>query len=349
MSDTATQSGVVSKRAAMMAEIAAQRETQIDREMKDGGTPEGIAVLARPDEAPAAAVKPEGVDQAEWDELSEEARAGVAAAEEERRLAEAAAKPEEKPAAEVKPAKVKIKVDGVEQEVDEEAVRQAGIKALQKESAADKRLEEATRLFREAQAAITAAQSGHVQDPNNNAASLPKGGSGAEVLTDQAFIEAVKKIQYGSETEAAATLKDLISKAAGSGQSEQLTLDRVAEMLDFRDATQWAHGEYKEILGDPMLKTLFLNEERRIRAAGDMRPYREVYKDIGDGLREWLKGKAPSQPAEQPVDTLQSRRERKASVVSIPSAAARLPSAPQPKTPSPSEVIDQMRKARRQA
>ncbi len=374
---TATRPGVGNNRASMMAHIAAAREEQIDKEMKEGGTAEGISVLEPGESKTVAVVKPEGVDQAEWDKLDDEAKAGLAEAEAERIRVEAEAaagggesseaKAErEKKEAEAKAAeearakatagtggrKVKIKVDGVEQEIDESVALAAGIKTLQKESAADKRLEEASRLFKEATAAIETARAGKVQEQNQGGASLPdKGGAAVAVLTDEAFTEAVKKIQYGSEAEAAATLKDLITKAAAQGQSEQLTLDRVAEMLDFREATQWAHGEYKEIFGDPKLRTLFGSEEKRLRAAGDMRPYREIYKDIGDGLNQWRKehGSSPAPKVETEKNVIQQRQERKASVVTIPTAAARQPGAPQTKEPTPSDIVDSMRKARRQA
>jgi hypothetical protein len=355
---TATQTGVANRRAEQMAAIVQQHETAVDLELKESGQEDGIANLERGDR-PAPVVKPEGVDQAEWDALSAEAKSGLAEAEAERVKAEAdAAAAKEVPAAEVPAAaaevpaakKIKIKVDGQEQEVDEEKVRAAGIAALQKESAADRRLEEASRLFKEAKDAVAAVQGGVVQDPNKSGASLPQaGGGGADVLTDDAFAKAVKAIQYGSEAEAGVVLKDLITKAARAGQPEQLTLDRVAEMLDFRDATRWAHDEYKDILGDPKLKALFSTEEKRLRAAGDMRPYRDVYKDIGDGLREWKKGLAPA-PAQPDKGTVRDTvRERKASIVTIPSAAARQPTAPQTKEPTPSETIDKMRAARRQA
>lgn len=357
-------------RSEAMAGILKAREAQLDQELKEGGTPEGIASLERPDrqeskEADGANLTmPEGTDPAEWAKLDAATKAALVEADEERKKVEQEAaggetdeqrrareETERKAASAPAPKKVKIKVDGEELEVDEEQVRAAGIRAMQKETAADKRLEEASRLFKEATAAVAAAQAGAVQDQNKGGASLPaQGGGAAAVLTDEAFTDAVKKIQYGSEAEAAAVLKDLITKAASSGQSEQLTLDRVAEMLDFREATRWAHDEYKEILGDPKLKVLFSTEEKRLRAAGDMRPYREVYTDIGNGLREWLKGKSPSQQTPPPAGTnLQQRQERKASVVVIPSASSRQPAPTQPKEPTPSETVDRMRQARHQA
>jgi hypothetical protein len=315
----------------MMAEIQKARQEQLAQEFKEGG-------------GDLAALEPHETAEEKKEETPEVPAEEVKAEGEETPSAET-----ETPETETPKAKVKIKVDGQELEVDEEAVREAGIKALQKQSAADKRLEESARLKKEAEAEarrILDDAKRQAETQNRDAGTLPAkdGISGVEKLTDDHFIEAVKKIQYGSEAEASVALKNLISEAAKSGKPAELTLNEVGEYLEFREATKWAHDEYKDILGDPKLKTLFSSEEKRLRAAGDNRPYREVYKDIGDGLKTWLQEKAPAAP--QPKD--QTRHERKASVVVIPTAAARQPAPTQPKELSPSEVIDRMRQARHQ-
>jgi hypothetical protein len=326
--------GVVNPRNEIMAEIQKARQEQLAQEFKEGG---GDLAALEPADKPA--VEPEV--KAETPEG--EAPAGEAEKTEGEVVAEAP--PVEEP---VKP-KVKIKVDGQELEVDEEAVREAGIKALQKQSAADKRLEESARLKKEAEAEarrILEDAKRQAAQPNQDVTQPPQqGATSVERLTDDRFIETVKKVQYGGEAEAGQALKDLISEAVKAGKSPELTLNEVGEYLEFREATKWAHDEYKEILGDSKLKTLFSSEEKRLRATGDMRPYREVYSDIGNGLREWLKEKVPTPtPAAPPT-----RQERKASVVVIPTAAARQPAPTQPKEPSPSEVIDRIRAARHQA
>lgn len=323
--------GVVSPREEMMAEIQKARQEQLAQEFKEGG-------------GDISTLEPADKKEEQKPEVKEEEKSDATPAVE----GEAKPEAEEKTEEPVK-AKVKIKVDGQELEVDEEAVREAGIKALQKQSAADKRLEESARLKKEAEAEarkiLEDARQKAQQNQDGEALPVKGGLSAVEKLTDDRFIETVKKVQYGGEAEAGQALKDLISEAVKAGKSPELTLNEVGEYLEFREATKWAHDEYKEILGDPKLKTLFSSEEKRLRSAGDVRPYREVYSDIGNGLREWLKEKAPGPTQAKDL----TRQERKASVVVIPTAAARQPAPTQPKELSPSEVVDRMRKSRHQA
>ena len=344
---SATREGVVNPRDEMMAEIAKTRQEQLAQEFQEGGG--DLSLLEPADGAKPVVQMPEGTDAGEWEKLDDTAKAALVEAEEERKKAEAAPPevPQDAPAHEPAKAKRKIKVDGQELEVDEESVIEAGIKTLQKQSAADKRLEESARLKKEAEAEARRIldDARRQAQPNQDGKAPSPDGSAVERLTDDHFIEAVKKIQYGSETEASQALRNLMSEAAKSGKPAELTLNEVGEYLEFREATKWAHDEFKEILGDPKLKTLFSSEEKRLRAAGDMRPYREVYTDIGNGLKAWLQEKAPA-----PVQTnVQSRHERKASVVVIPTAAARQAAPTQPKELSPSEVVDRMRQARHQS
>lgn len=327
MAEAATQPGVVrSARQEMMDEITAFRTEEVKNEIREGGGDPDVL------DAPVDEVKPESIPPEDWAGMSDEAK-GIALREEAERKETTVVDPPV-----VEPKKTKIKVDGQELEVDDEKIREAGIKALQKESAADKRLEEATRLRAEAEASILAARNNERTDP-------PAGGpTVVEKLTDDNFLSAVKAIQYGSEADAMTALKSLIATAATTGQPEGLTVAQANELLDFREATKWAHDEYKDVLGDPKLKSLFVTEEKRLRAAGDMRPYREIYTDIGSGLREWRTSLSPT-PTPTPTP---SRLERKATVVNIPTASVRQP-APQPvKEPSPSDIVDKMRTARHQ-
>jgi hypothetical protein len=171
----------------------------------------------------------------------------------------------------------------------------------------------------------------------------PKDGS---PIAEDALAKAAHAVQYGSEAEAKDALAGLIDAAASKGKT--LTHTDVLELLDYRDARKWAETEYKDVLGDPKLRTLFVSTEREKRAAGDGRPYRDLYQDIGNGLREWAKGIAPT-PAPQPgTGTREEVKARKTTVVSVPTAAARQTPPQEPKVPTPSETIAKMREARHQ-
>lgn len=223
------------------------------------------------------------------------------------------------------------KIDGKEVEFNEDQVVQAGMRTLQKESAADKRLEEASRLFREAQEMVS------------KAAERPSTDGAKQELTDDDLTEVVKSIQYGSEDEAKTAIKSLIGVAAKSGQSDQLTLNQVNEMLDFREARQWVETEYKDLLGDKYLKSVFLTREKELRSGGDNRPYREVYDEIGKELREWRNGMNPTTKSREEI------KEKKSTIVNLQSASGKVSEPKIEKEPSPSDVIEKMRKARHQS
>lgn len=370
----ATTQGVGNSRNEQMAAILENRKVEIDRELKEGGTAEGIAILEQGAVTDADPLRPSDIPQEDWAAMSDEQKnlaiadakkkvedAAAAAAvetDEERGAREAREKEEtERKAAEAAaaaaPKKIKLKVDGKEVEVDEAKVLEAGVRTLQKETAADKRLEEASkvgaeanRLLTEAQNMIKSAAQGRTTTDTEASPSKPDG-KASKVLTDEELTTAVKAIQYGSEAEAKEALQNLVTKAANSGQSEELTLVQVNEMLDFRDARQWAETEYKDVLGDPNLRKLFLTKEREKRAAGDNRPYRELYGEIGNEVRDWRKSLAPAPANPQPAGGSRADvRERKATLVPVPTASSRLPAATTTKELTPTETIGAMRDER---
>jgi hypothetical protein len=280
--------------------IAATRAQQVKEQITDGGGNADLdeAKIGDPGDAP-----PEPVETA----------------------------PEEQ-AQEPQPVKVKIRVDGQDVEVDQDAVIKAGIATLQKETAADKRLEEAARLRKDAELESQRLHAERMQQTQALSQDAP-------VQPDQ-YAEVARKIQYGSEAEASEAIKALVTHASTSGQSQAVTMQQVADFIEFRDATRWASEQYADLLGDPIMRGAFAQREREIRTAGDSRPYRDIYGQIGTELREWLHQKAPSaQPA-------QTREERKARVVTIPSAASRQATPNEPKEPTPSEIVEQIRQAR---
>ena len=362
MSETATQPGVVNdRRASALAEIYKAREDEVDRELKEGGNAEGLAGLQRDGVADGGdPLRPADVPVEDWAAMSDEAKneaiaASKAAAAEagetdEQRQAREEQEAKDAEAAESAAAtqasagkKVKIKVDGVEQEVDEAAVLQAGVQTLQKERAADKRLEDAAAAKAEAErlraAAATAA----------TPAAQPAKKTDQEMLVEKDALRGiVKAIQYGTPDEAVTALEQYGQRMSQLGQANAITAGELENMLDLREAQQFVKTNYADVVGDANLKKLFVSNINEKLAAGDARPYQEIAKDVGDELRTW-KGTQPKADATQTTPSGASRaavHQRKTSTVQVPTAAARQPAPTQPKALSPSEVVARQRAQR---
>lgn len=193
-------------------------------------------------------------------------------------------------------------VDGKEVTRPLSEVLDAGKRYLQKDMTADERLVEATRILKEANEKF-----GKPQPAERPSEALP-------VEDDDAAL--ARAIQLGSDEEARAA----IAKLRKSGRTDDTSITSMIDArIEFREAAAWVNNEYKDLLEDPLLGDVFRNKEVELRRQGDKRPYRDLYKDIGDGLRKWRDGLVPK------VDPLLDKESRKASVTVIPTARAVAP------------------------
>ena len=219
---------------------------------------------------------------------------------------------------------ITIKVDGEERQVLKSQILDAGVRAVQKESAADKRLAEATRLLHEAQEA---------QKPRP--------------LPDMDEAELVRRIRQGDDVEAIEAMRVL--KGRDQATPEQIAAAVEAQVMNkiqFEKTVDWFQKEYKEIFAEPYFVQMAIAEDDRLLRSGDQRQDRERFKSIGDGLREkireWRGGKAE-------VSTSTDKLEKKSTITNLPAASARLPAQEQPKPKTPSQIIEDMRARRGQA
>lgn len=226
---------------------------------------------------------------------------------------------------EIKPETVKIKVDGEEREVPKDKVFDAGIRAMQKESAADKRLEEATRLLKEAETKYAQVQEKPESPPQQ---------------WDDATV--AYALEHGNDEQKAYAVsllrgRDLATPDDIVKQAEA----RVMDKIDFRDASQWFLDEYKDIAADPYLFQLASTAEDNLLKSGDTRSRKEIYKAIGDDLRKWKGGITETK-------SLEEKKEQKSNIVNLNSASVKKSAPVENKPKTTSEIIEDMRKRRGQ-
>lgn len=309
MTDSAIQSDVekevpqaISARNEALASIAERARKERDEEIKANGgeVVDTLNIEDKPEE------KEDQVEEkAEPEELKEEIK--------------------EEP----KPEVVKIKVDGEEREVPKEKILDAGIRALQKESTADKRLEEATRLLREVEQKYVQPQKEQKQEHPSQE-------------WDDATI--AYALEHGNEEQKAYAIS-LIRGRGNTTQDlaeiEERAVSKALDTVDFRESSQWFQTEYKDIVADPYLFQLAAMAEERARANGDTRTRKELYKSIGDDLRKWKGGITVS-------TSLEEKREQKSNIVNLPSASVKKTAPAEEKPKSTSDIIEEMRKKRGQ-
>ena len=265
--------------------------------------------------------------------------------------------PEAAPEAEAQPgsaaidpnAEYDVTVDGMKLKVKGQKIIDAGYRTFQKETAADYRLQMATKMLEDARKTVSGVPAAETPPPAQGAAQPQP----AQQIDPMQLAEL---IQFGTKEQAAEAIKLLQKRDPTTLTQEglqQFMVQQIPQMvnqqLSFRDAVNFAKSEYGDLLNDPYLKDLFILKEDQMRKAGDTRAPQELYKEIGDGLRKHF-----NRPKVAPTTTPKTMEERKEAKAKAP-ATPRLASArmeggegtPKPKTHA--EIIEAMRKARGQA
>ena len=258
---------------------------------------------------------------------------------------------------------VKVTIDGEEKEVQLSEIQDAGIRALQKESTADARLKEATRLLDAAKAQpsqpLPAAIPGvGVESTGDTPPSTDP--SAEDVGREEASVLA-KSIMFGSEEEGTAAVQKLLSVNRGQASATRsdlagLNQDQLVEFIQRANAFSAAQerfkkpvdeGGYADIWDDPILRKIVADKETEARNTGDKREFWELFSALGDEVREWYSKNRPA--SAKPV--IKERVETKRNAPAVPSAGGRLP-IPGPVTEDTpldrKDVIAGMRKSRHQ-
>lgn len=244
--------------------------------------------------------------------------------------------------------KYKVAVKGQEEEVPETAVIEAGLHALRHHGAAELALREATNLL---------AQARGIAQPT---APAPQQTAPASTQEDaRALAEA---LQFGTREDAARAVAAMMNRGVAPTDVNDVVArtveTRVRDVLDQDKAAKQLEALVPEMLTDKRVLALMATEERAARAAGDNRPYTQLYPEIGQKIRGWIdsfKPKAasnpPAAPAQAPAQagSIAAKAAAKAAAPSPVSGRGASPAAPtQPKVPTGSEIVAQMRAARGQ-
>lgn len=242
-----------------------------------------------------------------------------------------------------------LKVDGEDVEVDENKIIDAGIRALQKESTADKRLEEATQLLKEAKEQTKKPDSQpSTTDAENTSLSLDE----AKQLSHS--------IQYGDEDESAAAIQKVFGRNTATqdikGMSAVDINAAVDDKLNFNSAVAMLEkspedGGYSDLLEDPELRVELENKEAELTANGFDGSYQDKFKAAGDAVREmkeFREWKANPNGKKDPVTDMQGRQQKKAGAASTVASASgtKTEEAETEKPMTRSEIVEDMRRSR---
>lgn len=259
------------------------------------------------------------------------------------------------------PSTVRVKVDGVETEVPfDEVVRQ-----YQKNSSADRRLAEATRLLREAQETATqrlleAQQAPQAAQPAQPAAA-PAQPESAPAPNMEAGKEFLRALFEGDEENALAKLQELtMSGRQVAPQVQQPIIDidqisnavtqHVQQKLQVESALAKHRADYPALYSDPDLEALALAKVERLRQETGS-DFFSALNDVSAQMADkfgWNRDVEPGRPqaTETPTtNTRQAKLERKAGIDNVTSVSTKT-STSEPAPESPSDIIAQMRAAR---
>ena len=119
-------------------------------------------------------------------------------------------------------------------------------------------------------------------------------------------------------------------------------LQAVDDRLTFHDAVNWFRGEYQDVVKDPFLYRLVVEEDKKIAQTEPSLPYRDRLRKAGETIRTWKQGFTKA------TDT-NAKLARKAAAPPVPAAGSRQTLREDDEAEEPVEnVIDAMAKARGQ-
>jgi len=181
---------------------------------------------------------------------------------------------------------VTLKVNGKEEQVPLSKVLDAGTRTLQKETAADARLQEATQLLAEAKKEREAAT-----PPSSDVDSSPSTTVDAEILAKKLIDgdieevkDAIQTLTAGRDSATVATQVQEMDRSQVFGfVQDALHLEQA--MTKFKESPE--NGGFGDLYNDPTLRKMVMDKEEELVNNGDERGYLERLTDAAAEVRTW--------------------------------------------------------------
>jgi hypothetical protein len=236
---------------------------------------------------------------------------------------------------EPKPQTLKVKIDGLEEEVSIDEL----VKNYQKSESGDRRLQQAhqerQQLDQERQQLEQLRQQVTQQQPAQRNESL-----------DELLSQRRDAMEIG-DYEEFDRLDEEIATARNSGVKESVTNEAVQQIriqADYERELQSFAERNQRIVADPVLYNMAMATLRNVCATSTT--YAQAFEATEQAMNGWLERVAPSQ-VQQPVDDMANREARKQSIPQQPTGRnARTAQEPVEREQTPQEIIAGMRKAR---
>jgi hypothetical protein len=237
-------------------------------------------------------------------------------------------------------------VDGQTFAVPQHEVEEAGgIKAYQIIKAQENRLNKANETLAQTRQ-MQAFLAQQVQ------ANIPK----TPTLSDDQFIASkVDVIRFGTPEESAAALREVMERGNPRIDPYQITQQAVSQMMKLQAVDNFKK-EFQDIVSNPILmRAAAALENERQRQAGPDTDWNDFFRRIGNEVRSAVPRQhqptapAAAQAVAPTADTTSpasDREARKASIVNLPTAAARATAPAEDKPETREDILNQMRKAR---
>lgn len=250
------------------------------------------------------------------------------------------------------PKTVRVKVDGEEFDAPQEDVDAAGgVAAYQRERAADNRLKKSKDLLEEARKAQSQIAEFLMRQ---HTAAQPK----KEEPTDEQFIqERIDKIRFGTPEESSAAMREVLQRNHQPINQHEI-VTQATNQIRHDQAVAEFDKEFVDVAKSPiLLRAVVALRNERIPQLPKGQPvdWGDFYRRIGNEVRSAVgRQSQPATPTEKTAGNTSpapsDKEARKASIVNLPTAAARaeLPKEDKPGTPEEERkaAIAQMRKSR---